>query len=204
MIVTFLRGTHKNVNQRFYVSDGAVGSKAVAERELGALPAGSRACTFPAHEKRPCAGRLGFDGCWGGSRRVAFGNARGVRAACSPLDAPPGRQALTGSTPCTFPAHEKRPFAGRLGFDGGWGGSRTPDTGIFSPLLYQLSYPAECLLACKLIYYNQSDWWRQAPVLAFLHDAIDFWQETTPGQPENRLLAAPADSTSNRPTTPQA
>ena len=26
--------------------------------------------------------------------------------------------------------------------DGGWGGSRTPDTGIFSPLLYQLSYPA--------------------------------------------------------------
>ena len=29
-------------------------------------------------------------------------------------------------------------------FDGGWGGSRTPDTGIFSPLLYQLSYPAKC------------------------------------------------------------
>ena len=24
----------------------------------------------------------------------------------------------------------------------GWGGNRTPDTRIFSPLLYQLSYPA--------------------------------------------------------------
>src|SRR5690606_13499459 len=30
-----------------------------------------------------------------------------------------------------------------LGFDaGGRGGNRTPDTGIFNPLLYQLSYPA--------------------------------------------------------------
>ena len=27
-------------------------------------------------------------------------------------------------------------------FSGGGEGSRTPDTGIFSPLLYQLSYPA--------------------------------------------------------------
>lgn len=26
--------------------------------------------------------------------------------------------------------------------DGGRGGNRTPDTGIFNPLLYQLSYPA--------------------------------------------------------------
>ncbi len=29
-------------------------------------------------------------------------------------------------------------------FDGGRGGNRTPDTGIFNPLLYQLSYPAIC------------------------------------------------------------
>ena len=30
-----------------------------------------------------------------------------------------------------------------LSFDhGGRGGNRTPDTGIFNPLLYQLSYPA--------------------------------------------------------------
>ena len=36
-------------------------------------------------------------------------------------------------------------------FDGGWEGSRTPDTGIFSPLLYQLSYPAD-VLACELVY----------------------------------------------------
>ena len=27
---------------------------------------------------------------------------------------------------------------------GGRGGNRTPDTGIFNPLLYQLSYPAKC------------------------------------------------------------
>jgi hypothetical protein len=26
--------------------------------------------------------------------------------------------------------------------NGGRGGNRTPDTGIFNPLLYQLSYPA--------------------------------------------------------------
>ena len=28
---------------------------------------------------------------------------------------------------------------------GGRGGNRTPDTGIFNPLLYQLSYPAGAL-----------------------------------------------------------
>ena len=38
-------------------------------------------------------------------------------------------------------------FAGRRAFfTGGGEGSRTPDTGIFSPLLYQLSYPAKGLL----------------------------------------------------------
>ena len=67
----------------------------------------------------------------------------------SALAVPLARQALAGSTPCTLPPHEKRPGVGRRKFDGGWGGSRTPDTGIFSPLLYQLSYPAECLLAYK-------------------------------------------------------
>ena len=29
-----------------------------------------------------------------------------------------------------------------FGIAGGRGGNRTPDTGIFNPLLYQLSYPA--------------------------------------------------------------
>ncbi len=33
---------------------------------------------------------------------------------------------------------------------GGGEGNRTPDTGIFSPLLYQLSYPAEALLKSSL------------------------------------------------------
>ena len=37
--------------------------------------------------------------------------------------------------------------AGKTGYlikkkTGGWEGNRTPDTGIFSPLLYRLSYPA--------------------------------------------------------------
>ena len=35
-------------------------------------------------------------------------------------------------------------FAGRRAYSSGGGeGNRTPDTGIFSPLLYQLSYPAK-------------------------------------------------------------
>ncbi len=43
-------------------------------------------------------------------------------------------------------AKEKTPRQERLReSSGGWGGSRTPDTGIFSPLLYQLSYPAVCV-----------------------------------------------------------
>ena len=38
---------------------------------------------------------------------------------------------------------EIRPFWDCLELrDGGRGGNRTPDTGIFNPLLYQLSYPA--------------------------------------------------------------
>jgi hypothetical protein len=38
---------------------------------------------------------------------------------------------------------EIRPFRDCLELvDGGRGGNRTPDTGIFNPLLYQLSYPA--------------------------------------------------------------
>ncbi len=38
-------------------------------------------------------------------------------------------------------------------FTGGGEGSRTPDTGIFSPLLYQLSYPAKgLLLQARLLY----------------------------------------------------
>src|SRR5690606_8259128 len=41
----------------------------------------------------------------------------------------------------------KKTRAGRVAgphcfIDGGRGGNRTPDTGIFNPLLYQLSYPA--------------------------------------------------------------
>ncbi len=43
----------------------------------------------------------------------------------------------------------KKAADGDLCFDatlrsGGRGGNRTPDTGIFNPLLYQLSYPAKC------------------------------------------------------------
>ena len=33
-------------------------------------------------------------------------------------------------------------FVACIWFNGGRGGNRTPDTGIFNPLLYQLSYPA--------------------------------------------------------------
>ena len=37
-------------------------------------------------------------------------------------------------------------FNGKIDFrSGGRGGNRTPDTGIFNPLLYQLSYPANVL-----------------------------------------------------------
>ena len=45
-------------------------------------------------------------------------------------------------------------FAGRRAFfTGGGEGSRTPDTGIFSPLLYQLSYPTKgLLLQARLLY----------------------------------------------------
>ena len=45
-------------------------------------------------------------------------------------------------------------IAGRRAFfTGGGEGSRTPDTGIFSPLLYQLSYPATGLhLQARLLY----------------------------------------------------
>ncbi len=44
----------------------------------------------------------------------------------------------------------KKAADGDLCFDvtqrsGGRGGNRTPDTGIFNPLLYQLSYPANAL-----------------------------------------------------------
>ncbi len=41
-------------------------------------------------------------------------------------------------------------------FTGGGEGSRTPDTGIFSPLLYQLSYPAKgLLLQARLLYQTR-------------------------------------------------
>ena len=53
---------------------------------------------------------------------------------------------------------------------GGGEGNRTPDTGIFSPLLYQLSYPAEGayfalnqytkhqkLVKCFLIFFYESE-----------------------------------------------
>src|SRR5690606_12076048 len=43
------------------------------------------------------------------------------------------------SVVCIFHEHTTAPRRLR---DGGRGGNRTPDTGIFNPLLYQLSYPA--------------------------------------------------------------
>ena len=47
-----------------------------------------------------------------------------------------------GSIPCGGCIKEKDPFAEVLAIQGGGEGNRTPDTRIFSPLLYQLSYPA--------------------------------------------------------------
>ena len=44
-----------------------------------------------------------------------------------------------------FPSSKNRKPAFLRAFflnNGGRGGNRTPDTGIFNPLLYQLSYPA--------------------------------------------------------------
>lgn len=41
-----------------------------------------------------------------------------------------------------LPSATKNPQWMRALGDGGRGGNRTPDTGIFNPLLYQLSYPA--------------------------------------------------------------
>ena len=52
------------------------------------------------------------------------------------------------NAPCETREVAQRDFLGVLGFrnsliaDGGWGRNRTADTRIFSPLLYQLSYPA--------------------------------------------------------------
>ncbi len=63
-------------------------------------------------------------------------------------EAPSGRFRPRGFDPLPrdVSAKEKTPQQERLRkSSGGWGGSRTPDTGIFSPLLYQLSYPAECV-----------------------------------------------------------
>jgi hypothetical protein len=48
-------------------------------------------------------------------------------------------------------------------FTGGGEGSRTPDTGIFSPLLYQLSYPAKgLLLQARLLYQTPRKGQRQS------------------------------------------
>ena len=48
-------------------------------------------------------------------------------------------------------------------FTGGGEGSRTPDTGIFSPLLYQLSYPAKgLLLQARLLYQTARKGQRQS------------------------------------------
>ena len=51
----------------------------------------------------------------------------------------------------------KAPVAGGCSHQGGGEGNRTPDTGIFSPLLYQLSYPAKiCALFQGLISISNS------------------------------------------------
>ncbi len=46
-------------------------------------------------------------------------------------------------TPCHFGKKKGQNRSSDLMFSGGGEGNRTPDTGIFSPLLYQLSYPAK-------------------------------------------------------------
>ena len=60
-----------------------------------------------------------------------------------------GRQVLgTSHSPATKDTAKQKKTGRRFCppaciFSGGGEGNRTPDTGIFSPLLYQLSYPAE-------------------------------------------------------------
>ena len=60
---------------------------------------------------------------------------------------------------CTIAHIEKQARAASAltcAFTGGGEGSRTPDTGIFSPLLYQLSYPAKgLLLQARLLYQTR-------------------------------------------------
>ena len=66
----------------------------------------------------------------------------------NPKNAPLGRFFTDfhpiGSSPrrhtCGFPKNENAPLLGRRVFHGGPAGTRTPDLGIKSPLLYQLSY----------------------------------------------------------------
>ena len=58
----------------------------------------------------------------------------------------------------------KKAADGDLCFDvtqrsGGRGGNRTPDTGIFNPLLYQLSYPASVLGNASRPSYGASRLW---------------------------------------------
>jgi hypothetical protein len=52
-------------------------------------------------------------------------------------------QASACYQPDTIPIKKGPPF-GNPFKNGGQGGNRTPDTGIFNPLLYQLSYLAGC------------------------------------------------------------
>ncbi len=57
---------------------------------------------------------------------------------------PQRRRAFVGAMRRDGPdvGHEKSRAMRGFGVRGGRGGNRTPDTGIFNPLLYQLSYPA--------------------------------------------------------------
>src|SRR5690606_28077540 len=70
----------------------------------------------------------------------------GPGARPGPAGARPDRPRTREAAPPRGPG-AKKTRAGRVAgphcfIDGGRGGNRTPDTGIFNPLLYQLSYPA--------------------------------------------------------------
>ena len=85
--------------------------------------------------------------------------------------------------------HKKSPLGSGLREpDGGQGGNRTPDTGIFNPLLYQLSYLAGTLHGQAVRSGNDTDDGRnrQAPSIAFTRQAsVDalFSQVLVPAPP---------------------
>ena len=107
---------------------------------------GSSPCEADITRKAPVAGALSSDGGPSGTRVFAS------RIRTPPSQAQSGEFLKTchwhvfltefhliGSSPCEADITRKAPVAGALSSDGGPSGTRTPDLGIKSPLLYQLS-----------------------------------------------------------------